>query len=325
VKRRTFIAGLGSAAAWPLVARAQQKMPVIGYLSGRSSESDMAMLVAVRRGLEEVGYVEGRNVAIEYRFADGRSDRVPALGMELTARRVDVIVAVGVTANDEPVRFLKASQIPIVMVTGADPVHYGLVSSLNRPGGNLTGFNTFVSELTTKQIEFLHELAPRAKTIAIVVDSGVDNLILQSDARRAAASLGLELLVLSADTDSQIEAAFVAVNQHRPDALIVATNPFFVTRAKQIAALAARSGVPTIYGRREFAAAGGLMSYGFDVADGYRRVGNYAGRILNGEKPADLPFVQPTKFEFIINLKTAKALGLTIPETLLATADGVIE
>jgi putative ABC transport system substrate-binding protein len=326
MKRRTFIAGLGSTAAWPVIARAQQAaMPVIGYLSGRSSESDMAMLVAVRRGLEEVGYVEGRNVAVEYRFADGQLDRVPALGMELTARRVAVIVCVGSIDHDEVVRFIKTSQIPVVFGTGADPVRYGLVSSFNHPGGNLTGMNSYIRELTTKVIELLRDLMPRAKTVAALVNSNLFSFTQQSDARRAAASLGLETLVLRADTDSEIEASFVMANQQRLDAVIVTANPFFLTRAKQIKGFAARYGMPTIYPRREFAEAGGLMSYGFDVADGYRRIGNYAGRILNGEKAGDLPVFQPTKFELVVNLKTAKALGLTIPETLLATADDVIQ
>jgi putative ABC transport system substrate-binding protein len=208
-------------------------MPVIGYLSGRSSESDMAMLVAVRRGLEEVGYVEGRNVEVEYRFADGQIDRVPALGMELTARRVAVIVCVGSIDHDEVVRFIKASQIPVVFGTGADPVRYGLVSSFNHPGGNLTGMNSYIRELTTKVIELLRDLVPRAKTVAALVNSNLFSFTQQSDARRAAASLGLEMLVLRADTDSEIEASFVMANQQRLDAVIVAANPFFLTRASQ--------------------------------------------------------------------------------------------
>ncbi len=324
MRRREFIAGLGSAAAWPMVLRAQQTaVPVVGYLSGRSSESDVSMLIAIRRGLGEAGYVEGRNVAIDYRFADGQYDHLSELGMELMARRVAVIVLVGVLLNDEVVRFIKASQIPVVYAAGADPAHYGLVSSLNHPSGNITGINTFVQELTTKHIELLHDLVPRARTIAALMGSTAVQV--QSDARRAAASLGIEILVLTADTESEIEAAFVTLNRQRLDATIVEVDPFFMTRTKQIVALAARVGVPTIYGRREFAAAGGLMSYGFDVADSYRRIGNYAGRILKGEKPADLPIIQATKFELVINLKTAKTLGLTIPETLLATADEVIQ
>ena len=326
IRRREFIAGVGSAAVWPIAARAQQPpMPVIGYLSGRSPESDVSMLIAFRRGLGEAGFVENRNVAIDYRFANGQYELLPALGMELTARRVAVIVCVGFVVRDEEVQFIKAAKIPIVFGTGADPIRRGLVSSFNHPGGNATGMNSYTQELTTKNVQLLHDLVPRAKTVATLVNSTVYSVMQQSDAHKAAASLGLEMLDLSADTDSEIERSFMAMNQQRLDAIIVVANPFFLTRAKQITTLAARYGLPVIYPRREFAEAGGLMSYGFDVADAYRRIGNYAGRILNGEKAGDLPVFQPTKFELVINLKTAKALGLTIPETLLATADEVIQ
>jgi putative tryptophan/tyrosine transport system substrate-binding protein len=278
MKRREFIVGLGSAAAWPLVARAQrQAMPVVGYLSGRSSESDVSMLIAFRRGLGEAGYVEGQNVAIEYRFADGQYDRLPALAADLTSRQVTVIVVVGGVVTDEVVRLMRASQIPIVFRAGVDPVSYGLVSSLNRPGGNMTGFASFSKQLIGKHIGLLHELVPNAKTIALLADPNPGALVqTQGDAREAAAALGVQLLVLNAATEGEIDAAFAAMNQRRPDAMVVPSSPFFFTRAKLIAALAARHGLPAIYARREFAEAGGLMSYGHDVADGYRQTGNYA-------------------------------------------------
>jgi putative tryptophan/tyrosine transport system substrate-binding protein len=326
MRRREFIAGLGSTAAWPLTARAQQRTtPVIGYLSARSSESDMSMLAAVRRGLNEQAYVEGRNVAIEYRFADGQYDRLPALAMDLTSRHVAVIIYTGAGSNPEDAvwRPLRASNTPIVFNAGTDPVLDGFVASFNHPGGNITGVYGLVLALTAKNLGLLHDLVPNAKTIGVLADA--TNAVAVKDVREAAAPLGLQLIILSANTEGEIEAAFASLNQQRADAMVVAANPFFVTRAKLIAALAARRGLPAIYARREFADAGGLMSYGYYVADGYRQIGNYTGRILKGEKPADLPIVLPTKFELVINLKTANALGLTIPETLLATADEVIQ
>jgi putative ABC transport system substrate-binding protein len=327
MRRREFITLVGGAAAWPLAARAQQPaMPVIGYLSSRSSELEASMLVAFRRGLNESGYVEGRNLAIEYRFADGRYDRLLALAADLAGRRVAVIVFGGVVSSDqEMVRFMRASQIPIVFAAGADPVRAGLVSSLNRPGGNMTGVYSLAAEMMGKQLGLLHELVPNAKTIALLLDPGIGQGQGPRDAREGAATLGLQLLVLNAATEGEIDAAFAAANRQPPAAMAVATSPFFITRAKQIAALAARHGVPAIYARREYTAAGGLMSYGIDVADGYRQIGNYAGRILKGSKPADLPVVQATRFEFIINLKTAKALGIEIPPKLLLLSEEVIE
>jgi putative tryptophan/tyrosine transport system substrate-binding protein len=328
MRRREFIAGLG-AAAWPLAARAQQPaMPMIGYLSSRSSESDVAMLAAFRRGLAEIGYAEGRNVAIEYRFADGQSDRLPALAMDLTGRHVAVIIYAGASGNPEDAvwRPLRASNIPIVYNggAGADPVSSGLVSSFNRPGGNITGINP-LNVLMGKFIELLHELVPDAKTIAVLMGGLTQDFkdYVKDEAREPAATLGVKLLFLDAGSEGEIDAAFAAMNQQRAEALVVPTSPFFVTRAKLIASLAGRYRVPAIYARREFAEAGGLVSYGYDVADGYRLLGGYAGRILKGEKAGDLPVFQPTKFELVINLKTAKALGLTIPGTLLA--DQVIE
>jgi putative ABC transport system substrate-binding protein len=331
MKRRLFIAGLGSVAAWPVVGRAQQRaLPVVGYLGARSLESDVAMLAAFRRGLAEIGYSEGRNVVIEYRFADGQFDRLPALAMDLTGRHVAVIIFAGAGAPErggghlyETWRFLRASSIPIVFNGVGDPVGVGLVSSYNRPGGNITGI-TPLNLLMGKHLGLLHELVPDAKTIAVLVRS--QNMQMTSDdAREPVARLGVQLLYFTADSEGEIDAAFAAMNQQRAEALVIQTTVFYVTRAKLIASLAGRYRVPAIWSRREFAEVGGLMSYGYDVADGYRRLGGYAGRILKGEKAGDLPVFRPTKFELVINLKTAKVLGLTIPETLLATADEVIQ
>jgi putative ABC transport system substrate-binding protein len=328
LRRREFIAGLGGVAAWPLAARAQQRpaMPVIGYLSARSSESDVAMLAAFRRGLAEIGYAEGRNVAIEYRFADGQGDRLPALAMDLTARHVAAIVYVGAGSPpaDATWRPLRASNIPIVFNGPGDPVDSGLVSSFNRPGGNITGIVP-LNTLMGKFMGLLHELVPHAKTIAVLAGNPQTLQPYNDEARESAATLGAQLFFLFADAEGEIDAAFGAMNQQRAEALVVTTSPFFVTRAKLIASLASRYRLPAIYARREFAEAGGLMSYGYDVADGYRLLGVYAGRILKGDKPADLPVFQPTKFELVINLKTAKAVGITVPPTLHALADEIIE
>jgi putative ABC transport system substrate-binding protein len=328
LRRREFIAGLGGAVVWPLAARTQQRpMPVIGYLTGRTADSDASMLVAVRRGLGDFGYAEGRNVAIEYRFADGRYDRIPAMAADLVSRRVAVIIA-GDTPAALAVRAVTAP-IPIVLITGVDPVRAGLVASMNRPGGNVTGLSALVSELSGKHLGLLHDLVPKAATIAVLTDPipsqpGRDTIILR-DVRDATAALGQKLLVLQASTADEIDAQFASLDRVPADAMLVTTSPFFVTRAGQIVALAARHRIPAIYARREFAEAGGLMSYGFNVAEGYRELGRYAGRILNGEKPADLPIIQPTKYEFVINLKAAKALGVAIPPGVFAIADEVIE
>jgi putative ABC transport system substrate-binding protein len=266
MKRRTFIAGLGSAVAWPLVARAQQPaLPVIGYLSARSSESDVAMLAAFRRGLNEGGYVEGRNVAIETRFADGQYDRLLALAKDLIGRQVAVIVFGGARGNivDAAWQQLRTSTIPIVFNSGIDPGLSGFVSSLNRPGGNVTGIYSLAGALTAKNLGLLYDLVPKAKTIALLADAaGVDGIAVK-DIREAAAPLGLQLIILSANTEGEIEAAFASLNQQPADAMVVPTNPFFVTRAKLITALAARHGLPTIYARREFAAVGGLWTARF--------------------------------------------------------------
>ena len=328
MNRRDFIAGLGSAAAtWPGAARAQQRpaIPVIGYLSSRSFEAEAPTLAAVRQGLNATGYDEGRNVKIEFRFADGEVDRLPALAIDLVRREPAVIVAVGTDRAAAAARSADAN-IPIVFVSGIDPVSLGFVASISRPGGNMTGTYSINSELIGKMLGLLHELVPKATTIALLQSSGIPQVSVQlRNARQAAATLALELIDFNADTDREIEAAFARMVEQRADALLVPIHPFLISHAERITALAARYSLPAIYGRRSFAVAGGLISYGDNVAEDYRQVGLYVGRILKGEKPADLPVMQPTKFELVINLKTAKALGLTIPETLLATADEVIQ
>jgi putative ABC transport system substrate-binding protein len=325
MRRRQFIAGLGSAAAWPVVVRAQQPTrPVVGYLSSRSLESDSSMLRAVRRGLAEFGYVEGQTLVIESRFADAQFDRLPALVAELVVARAAVIIFGG-ARGDAAWGELRRSNIPVVFNVGIDPVLSGLVSSLNRPGGNFTGISSLVGELAAKNLGLLNELIPNAKTVGVLADAAGLDAVAVKDVLTAAATLGLRVSILNARTEDEIEATFASMDQQRPDALFVATNPIFLTKAKQIAVLAARYRVPAIYARRDYVVAGGLMSYGYDVADAYRQLGNYAGRILKGEKAADLPVFRPAKFELVVNLKTAKALGLEIPARVLALADEVID
>jgi putative ABC transport system substrate-binding protein len=325
LRRREAIAALGGAAAWPIAARAQQRaMPVIGYLSSRTVEADASMLVSFRRGLADLGYSEGRNVAIDYRFMDGRYDRLSAQLADLTQRKVGVIVFSGVVLFEGLLQQVRASPIPIVISFGADPVSFGLVASMNRPGGSVTGFSTLTVELSGKQLGLLHDLVPKAATIAMLVDPSVRTAVAR-DARDSTAALGQKLLVLEARTAEEIDAQFARLDQEPADAMLVITSPLFVTRAGQIAALAARHRIPAIYARREFAEAGGLMSYGYNVAEGYRDIGRYTGRILNGEKPADLPVIQPTKFELVINLKAAKAINFEFPPLIRALADEVIE
>jgi putative ABC transport system substrate-binding protein len=330
MRRRQFITLLGGAAAatWPLAARAQQPtVPVVGYLSGRSSDSDRPMLSAIRQGLGQMGFAEGRNIAIEQRFADGDYARLTALARELVQRRVALImIAAVIASNDEALHQLQASQVPIVFVTGGDPVSQGLVTRFDHPGGNVTGVATLIVQVTAKNLGLLRDLVPNATRIAVLGDPNtLSSREAEGNARDAAATLGLQMLPLSAGTDAEIDEAFTALQREAADALLLTVSPFFLTRARQIAALAARQKVPTMYFRREFAEAGGLVSYGYATVESYRQMGLYAGRILKGEKPADLPIVQPTKFELVINLKTAKALGLTVPDTLLALADEVIE
>jgi putative ABC transport system substrate-binding protein len=327
VRRREFIKLLCGAAAWPLAARAQQRaLPVIGYLSSRTADSDASMLVSFRRGLGDSGYAEGDNLTIEYRFTDGRYDRLSAQLNDLTQRKVSVIVSTNVVSGGL-LRQVRASPIPIVFISGADPIRFGVVASINRPGGNVTGVNTLSGELSEKRLGILHDLVPKAATVAALIDpmqpSGAT--INLPGARDAAATLGQKLHVLNASTVEEIAAQFASLDQEPADAMLVTVSPFFVARAGQIVALAARHRIPAIYPRREFAEAGGLMSYGYDVADAYREAGRYAGRILKGEKPADLPIMRAAKFELVINLKTAKALNLTIPPGVFAIADEVIE
>jgi putative ABC transport system substrate-binding protein len=325
MKRREFIAGLGSAAAWPVVARAQQPaLPVIGWLGPQSADDAYKSIVAFLQGLKDTGYVEGQNVAIEYRWAENQYDRLAALAADLVRRRVAVIVAVGTIVA--LAAKAATTTIPIVSGTGVDPVALGLVASLNRPGGNLTGFVLLSAELVPKRLQLLRELMPNAAVFGILVDPArPDTQSVIPDLRAAARTLGLQVVVVSARTDSDLEAAYATFSQQRVDAVLVGNGAYFIRRREQLAALAAGHALPTIFEYREFVLAGGLMSYGSNLAYSYHLAGIYAGRILKGEKPADLPVEQATKLELVINLKTAKALGLTIPETLLATADEVIQ
>ena len=299
-------------------------MPVIGYLHPGSPGPFAPFTAAFRQGLGDAGYVEGRNVAIEYRWAEGHEDRQPALAADLVGRKVDAIVTVGVSAA----RLAKeaSSTIPVVFFTGGDPVADGLVASLARPGGNMTGVTVFGAELNPKRLELLSELVPRARAVAVLINPNSTNAEgLSRDLQEAARAKAMQPHLLRAVSETEIDAAFASLARAKPKALIVTSNPLFFSRREQIVALAARGSVPTIYYRREFVAAGGLIGYGASYATGYRQVGAYAGKILAGAKPADLPVQQPTVFELLINLKTAKALGLTVPASLLARADEVIE
>jgi putative ABC transport system substrate-binding protein len=325
VNRRDFITLLGGAAAgWPLAAGAQQPpMPVIGLLNPTSPDAFAGRLGGFRQGLKDTGYAEGENVAIEYRWADNQTDRLPALAAELVRRRVAVIVG-----NTPSAFAAKAATttIPIVFIVAEDPVRLGLVASLARPGGNLTGVNFFSGELTAKRLELLRELVPAATRVAVLVNpAGPDAETTLKDVEPAARAIGLQVPVLNASTSSEINAAFATFVRERPDALFVGGDPFFSSRRVQLVHLATLHKVPAIFSNRDYVEAGGLMSYGSNIADAWRQLGTYAGRILKGAKPADLPVVQASKFELVINVESARMLGLTVPDKLLAAADEVIE
>ncbi len=325
MRRRQFLGLVGGASiSWPLTGHAQQTtLPVVGFLNSASADGYASMAAAFRQGLKETGYVEGNNVAIEYRWADDRYDRLPALATDLVNRRVTVIFA-----NSPAIAAAKAatSTIPIIIMSGDDPVRLGFVASFNRPGGNITGVSILSNELAAKRLDLLRELVPHAKTIAILINSDFGpSGRFQSDVEAAARALRLSIEFLQANNEPEIDHAFNSLAQTRPAALLVGPGPFLDSRRNLLVALAAKIAIPAAYETRATAVAGGLMSYGADVADGYRRAGLYVGRILKGEKPAELPVDQATKFEFIINLKAAKALNLEISPMLLARADEVIE
>jgi ABC-type uncharacterized transport system substrate-binding protein len=326
-RRREFITLLGGATAWPLATRAQQAaMPVVGFLNPTSPEANVGRLGAFRQGLKEAGYVEGENVAIDYRWAQGQNDRLPALAAELARRRVAVIAAAAATSVVLAAKAVTTT-IPIVFAVGEDPVRLGLVASLARPGGNQTGVNFFNAELIAKRVELLRELVPMATRVAVLVnptDANNTRTTLK-DVEAAARAMGVQIQVLDASTSREIDAAFAALARERPDALFVNGDAFFNSRRLQLALLAARHAIPASYGSRDFPDYGGLMSYGTSITDAFRQVGVYTGRILKGAKPADLPVVQASKFELVINAQAARVLGLTVPDALLARADEVIE
>ena len=328
MRRREFITLIGGAAVtWPLSAGAQQSaIPVIGFLDPRSPEGVLNRLRGLREGLKETGFVEGENVTVEYRWAENQVDRLPELAADLVRRQAAVIIASGGRAATLAAK-AATTTIPVVFLTSEDPVRLGLVASLARPGGNLTGINFFNTELATKQLELLRELVPAAKRVAVLVNP-VDTANTDSTLKAiepAARAIGLQIQILNASTSREIDAAFAAIGRDRPDAIFVGQTPFLAFRRVQLAQLAARHIVPASYPGREFTEVGGLMSYASDIADAYRQVGIYAGRILKGAKPGDLPVAQATKFELVINVQTARMLGLDLPPQLLARTDEVIE
>jgi putative tryptophan/tyrosine transport system substrate-binding protein len=326
LRRRQFITLLGGAAAWPLAARAQQPaLPVIGVLGSGSAAAYGERLTLIGQALAEAGFAEGRTVAMEYRWAGGQLNLLPELAVDLVSRKVNVIIATG--GLQAPRAAMSAtSTIPIVFSTDGDPVRQGLVASLNKPGGNATGITVFSASLTAKRLEIFRELLPKAKVFGVLVNPTAAQAPEQiQDAEQSARSLGFEIRVLNARSDAEFEPALTALAGVRDAALLVSADPLFIARRETLVAASNRHAIPAIYGRRDFVAAGGLVSYGANLAEPYRLMGTYVGRILKGEKPADLPVAQPSKFELVINIKTAKALGLAIPDKLLALADGVIE
>jgi putative ABC transport system substrate-binding protein len=327
MKRRAFITLLGGAAAWPLAARAQQPaMPVVGLVTGGSPEAAVRMGGGFRRGLNEGGYVEGQNVTVEYQWLDGQYDRLPSLMADLVRRRVAVIATPG--SNPAALAAKAATTtIPIVFGVGADPIELGLVASVARPGGNATGINFFVADIAAKRLGLLHDLVPKAVRIAVLINPANASTAEATlrDMPEAARAVGLQIVVVNASTGREIEAAFATLVRERADALFVGADAFFNSRRVQLANMAARHAIPTAFAVREYVDAGGLMSYGTSLADMYRHVGAYSGRILKGARPADLPVLQSTKFELVINLQTARMLALTVPDKLLVAADEVIE
>jgi putative tryptophan/tyrosine transport system substrate-binding protein len=325
MRRREFITLLGGAAAWPLSVRAQQPaMPVIGFMNNGTPKGNEYLRAAFRKGLSETGYIEGQNVTIEYHWAEDHDERLPGFAADLVRRQVSLIAA----TSTQAALAAKATTatVPIVFETGGDPIELGLVASLNRPGGNITGVTQLSSELVAKRLGLLHDLIPTATIIGFLLNPTDPRAESQTkDMQEAAHALGLQIHVLNASTEGEIDKAFATLPQLRAGALLVGAGNFFIRRHEQLAALAARQGVPAIYQHRENAAAGGLISYGTSIIDSYRQAGVYAGRVLKGEKPADLPVMRPTKFELVINLKTAKTLGVAIPSGVLAIADEVIE
>ena len=327
MRRREFITLLGGAAAvWPCVAHAQQAaMPVVGFLHQGSPEAYAKFATAFRKGLGEAGYLDGRNVLIEHRWAHGESNRLPELAADLVSRRVSVIATPGSIAATLAAK-AATTAIPIVFMAGADPVQTGVASSLNRPGGNITGVSSMNNGLGAKQLGLLHELLHGAHQFAVLANpSNPQSQSVIAEVQAAASTVGAQLEILTATTNHDINPAFAGIAQRRPDGLLISPDPLFTNRLVQLATLSARHAMPTIYALREFAEVGGLMTYGSNFIDLFRQVGNYTGRVLNGEKPAEMPILQPIKFEFVINLQTAAAIGLDVPPSLLARADEVIE
>jgi putative tryptophan/tyrosine transport system substrate-binding protein len=326
MRRREFITILSGAVAWPLFARAQQRaLPLIGFLSARSPAEAASSLGAFRQGLGEAGYFEGKNVTIEYRWAEGQYDRLPAMAAELVSRQVAVLAATGGKPSAQAAKAATGT-IPIVFTIGSDPVQLGLVASLSKPGANITGVTFILPELGTKRLELLRQLIPKVSAITLLVNPNYPPSSVEiRDVQAGARSLGLQISVLNASIEPEIDTAFKTIAQQKVDALIVGADPFLVGQRDQLVRLAAHNAVPTFFPSREFVEAGGLISYGSNIANGYRQAGVYTGRILSGANPSDLPVLQPTSFSLFINLRTARALGLTVPANVLALADEVIE